>query len=68
MSSNINLFQEKEFIMSTKFFNNNGIVSFYSISSEEDLNLKPKISINPPPSDGRCYFCGRHVSELKTLR
>ena len=23
------------------------------------------IYINPPPSDGRCEGCGRHVSELK---
>jgi hypothetical protein len=51
--------------MATKIFDNNGIVSFDSISSEQDLNLKPRISINPPPGDGRCMCCGRHISELK---
>ena len=51
--------------MATKIIDNNGIVSFDSISSAEDLNLKPRISINPPPSDGRCDCCGRHISELK---
>lgn len=51
--------------MATKFIDNNGIVSYDSISCEEDLNLKPRININPPPSDGRCNCCGRHISELK---
>ena len=51
--------------MTTKIIDNNGIVSFDSISSEEDLNLKPKISINPPPTDERCDCCGRHINELK---
>ena len=51
--------------MATKFIDNNGIVSFDSISSEEDLNLKPRININPPPANGRCNCCGRHISELE---
>ena len=51
--------------MATKFIDINGIVSFDSISSEEDLYLKPRININPPPADGRCNCCGRHVSELE---
>ena len=51
--------------MATKIIDNNGIVSFDSISSEEDLKLRPRISINPPPADGRCNCCGRHLSELK---
>ena len=51
--------------MTTKIIDNNGIVSFDSISSEEDLKLKPRISLNPPPTDGRCNCCGRHISELK---
>jgi hypothetical protein len=51
--------------MATTFFNNNGIVSFDSISSEEDLKLSPWININPPPSDGKCQCCGRHISEVK---
>ena len=51
--------------MATKIIDNNGIVSFDSISSEKDLNLKPRININPPPPDGMCECCGRHISELK---
>jgi hypothetical protein len=51
--------------MATKIIDNNGIVSFDSISSEEDLNLKPRININPPPADGKCDCCGRHISELE---
>ena len=51
--------------MATKIFDNNGIVSFDSISSEDDLKLRPRININPPPSDGRCDCCGRHMGELK---
>ena len=51
--------------MATKFIDNNGIVGFDSISSEEDLKLRPRININPPPADARCDCCGRHISELK---
>jgi hypothetical protein len=51
--------------MATKIIDNNEIVSFDSISSEEDLNLKPRININPPPGFRRCDSCGRHISELK---
>lgn len=36
--------------MATKFIDNNGIVSFDSISSEEDLKLRSRININPPPA------------------
>ena len=40
--------------------------SLGSISSEEDLTLRPGlININPPPSDGKCKCCRRHISELK---
>jgi len=51
--------------MATKIIDNNGIVSFDSISSEEDFKLRPRISINPPPANGRCECCGRHISELE---
>ena len=51
--------------MATKIIDNNGIVSFDSISNEEDLKLRPRISINPPPANGRCECCGRHISELE---
>ena len=41
--------------------------SLGAVSKEEDLNLRPThgLSINPPPADGRCQVCGRHMSELK---
>lgn len=34
----------------------------WDVSTEEDLKLS---EINPPPHDGRCNCCGRHLSELK---
>ena len=37
--------------------------SLGAVSKEEDLGLG--IRINPPPSDGRCQVCRRHISELK---
>ena len=36
-----------------------------AISREEDIEQLEHILMNPPPSDGRCAVCGRHVSELK---
>ena len=36
--------------------------SLGAVSKEEDLQQP---GINPPPSDGRCSVCGRHMSELK---
>ena len=51
--------------MATKINDKNGIVSFDSISSEEDLNPSARIVINAPPGNGRCDCCGRHISELK---
>ena len=50
--------------MTTKIIDNNGVVSLGSISSETDLKEKARININPPPEDGRCDCCGRHISEL----
>ena len=41
-------------------------ISLGSIDGEEDL--KPRkgiININPPPADGKCNCCGRHINELK---
>ena len=43
----------------------NFIGTFDRIENEDDLQPKPGININPPPSDGRCDCCGRHISELK---
>jgi hypothetical protein len=50
--------------MTTKIIDNNGIVSLGSILSENDLNIKARVNINPPPDDGRCDCCGKHISEL----
>jgi hypothetical protein len=43
----------------------NGIISLGSINSEDDLKPRPGININPPPQDGRCMCCNRHITELK---
>jgi hypothetical protein len=53
--------------MTTKIIDNNGVVSLGSISSEKDLKDKARVSINPPPEDGRCDCCGKHISELKSF-
>jgi hypothetical protein len=42
----------------------NGMVSLGSVECEEDLQPRPGININPPPQDGKCEVCGRHISEL----
>jgi hypothetical protein len=52
--------------MSEIILSNNGCISLGSIDGEADL--KPRsgvVNINPPPQDGRCDCCGRHISELK---
>lgn len=36
--------------------------SLGAVSKQEDLQ---QTGINPPPSDGRCEVCRRHISELK---
>lgn len=51
--------------MATKIIDNNGIVSFDSISSEEDLKLSPWEKTNLSRADWSCGCCGRHSSELK---
>jgi hypothetical protein len=35
------------------------------VESEKDLITGPGVHINPPPSDGRCQCCLKHISELK---
>lgn len=46
--------------------NEKGIYSMSKINGEKDLKPKPRmISLNPPPKDGNCQCCGRHISELK---
>jgi hypothetical protein len=48
--------------MTQILFEKNGVVSLGAVSNEEDLR-RPYL-INPPPDDGRCEVCGRHLSEL----
>jgi hypothetical protein len=44
----------------------NNKISLASIDSTNDLELREGlININPPPSDGRCECCGKHLSELR---
>ena len=50
--------------MSTTTFKYNGVTCLKSIDSEDDLKMKPGINICPPPADGRCDCCGKHISEL----
>jgi hypothetical protein len=60
-----NLYIYRRFKMAQILINENGVISLGSIDGEEDLKLKPGMNINPPPEDGRCNCCGRHISELK---
>ena len=39
-----------------------------AVCKEEELNQIGRFYINPPPEDGRCELCGRHISELKPFR
>ena len=50
--------------MAQILFEKNGVVSLGAVSKKEDLSQPYRISINPPPNDGRCMVCGRHMSEL----
>jgi len=41
-------------------------ISLGSINGEEDLTPREGvININPPPADGKCNCCKRHLNELK---
>jgi hypothetical protein len=51
--------------MSEILINKNGVISLGSIDGEEDLKPRPGFNINPPPRNGRCNCCRRHISELK---
>jgi hypothetical protein len=53
--------------MSKVFFESNGMTSLLSVDQEEDLQLRPGGNINPPPGDGRCSCCKRHITELKSF-
>ena len=52
--------------MTQYLFEHGNTCSLGSISTEEDSKVSPRpgMSINPPPKDGRCECCRRHVSEL----
>jgi hypothetical protein len=51
--------------MAEILFKNDVLISIGSIDKDEDLNPKARINLNPPPADGRCECCGRHISELE---
>jgi hypothetical protein len=52
--------------MATVIFERGQCISLGSIENEQDLIPREGlVNINPPPKDGRCYCCGRHISELE---
>jgi hypothetical protein len=52
--------------MGTPLFDLPNWVSMETVDCENDLKAVPgKINVNPPPEDGRCQCCGRHLSEVK---
>ena len=52
--------------MTHAIFVNGKAISLGGIDCENDLKPIPGyMSINPPPSDGKCDCCGKHISELK---
>jgi len=53
--------------MQKSLFEENEIENLESVDGEEDLKPKDGINISPPPADGRCEGCGRHLSELKSF-
>ena len=51
--------------MAEILFKNECAISLGTVESEEDLKTIPGVSnINPPPREGRCDCCGRHINEL----
>lgn len=51
--------------MTKAFIDNGKVLSLMAISREEDLKRDGRIALNPPPHDGRCQVCGRHLSEVE---
>jgi hypothetical protein len=48
------------------FLENDVAIILESVEGEGDLKSKPGLmNINPPPKDGKCECCGKHMSELK---
>ena len=51
--------------MARKLIKTNRTFRLKYVENEEDLKpIRGGININPPPPDGRCDCCGRHMSEL----
>jgi hypothetical protein len=46
------------------FINKNGYTSLISVANVSDLKLRRGVNINPPPEDGKCCCCGKHIDEL----
>ena len=44
---------------------NGAVISLGALSKVEELNPFGRIHILPPPADGRCQVCGRHIRELE---
>ena len=54
--------------MGENIIENDVAISLGSIYGEEDLKPRPGlINIYPPPQDGECDCCGKHISELKSF-
>jgi hypothetical protein len=52
--------------MGTVRVDGNGNFALASIDCEQDLVRRVGVyNINPPPKNGRCECCGRHISELR---
>ncbi|MCE5241889.1 MAG: hypothetical protein ABFD98_08240 [Syntrophobacteraceae bacterium] len=51
--------------MTKGLFHMKGTTCLGSIGCYDDRKPRSGININPPPSDGHCACCGRHVSELR---
>lgn len=59
---------EKDF-----FINENGVLNFQCVHGEKDLHPEAFIKnvrfiINPPPIDGHCMCCGRHLRQMQPFR
>jgi hypothetical protein len=52
-------------MMGKIIYEGTNFIDLGTVSCEEDLKPIPgKINHNPPPEDGRCECCGKHISEL----
>lgn len=51
--------------MTQILFQEDWVISLGAIGKEENWKQTGCFIINPPPPDGRCEVCGRHLRELK---